>query len=36
MTLAETEEEVELLREVMTACGAPVVRAIGSERLGSE
>jgi hypothetical protein len=27
MTLAETEEEVELLRELMTACGAPVVRA---------
>lgn len=27
MTLAETEEEVEFLRDLMTACGAPVVRA---------
>jgi hypothetical protein len=29
MTLAETEEEVEFLRELMTACGAPVVREVG-------
>jgi len=36
MTLAETEEEVELLRELMTACGAPVVRDVGSDLLCSE
>jgi hypothetical protein len=36
MTLAETEEEVEFLRELMTACGAPVVRAAGSDLLSSE
>ena len=33
MTLAEAEEEVEFLRELMTACGAPVVRAAGSDLL---
>ena len=27
MTLSEVEEEVEFLRDLMTACGAPVVRA---------
>jgi hypothetical protein len=26
MTLAEAEEEIEFLRVLMTACGAPVVR----------
>jgi hypothetical protein len=26
MTLAEAEEEVEFMRDLMTACGAPVVR----------
>lgn len=35
MTLAEIYEEVEFLRELMTACGAPVVRDVRSERLGS-
>ena len=27
MTLAEAEEEIDLLRVLMTACGAPVVRS---------
>ena len=36
MTLGEVEDEVEFLRELMTACGAPVVRAAGSDPLGSE
>ena len=36
MTLAETEDEVEFLRELMTACGAPVVREASSTLLGSE
>lgn len=30
MTLAEIEEEVEFLRELMTACGAPVARAMSA------
>ena len=30
MTLAEAEEELECLRALMAACGAPVVQAIGS------
>jgi hypothetical protein len=30
MTLAEAEEEVECLRTLMAACGAPVVRSTGS------
>ncbi|KQU33161.1 hypothetical protein ASG63_14770 [Methylobacterium sp. Leaf94] len=33
MTLSETEAEVEFLRELMTAFGAPVVRAAGSDLL---
>ena len=36
MTLAEIEEEVEFLRELMTACGAPVVRAAGSNVFSAE
>ena len=31
MTLAEAEEELECLRVLMAACGAPVVQAIGSD-----
>ena len=31
MSLAEAEEEVECLRALMAACGAPVVQAIGSD-----
>jgi len=37
MTLGEAEEEVEFLRDLMTACGAPVVReASHSDLLGSQ
>lgn len=36
MTLAEIEAEVEFLRELMRACGAPVVRNDSSELLSSE
>ena len=31
LTLAEAEEEIEFLQVLMTACGAPVVRAASSD-----
>jgi len=35
LTLAEVEDELAFLRVLMTACGAPVVRAEGAEALSS-
>lgn len=33
MTLSEVEDEVEFLRDLMTACGAPVVREVSLDLL---